>query len=106
MGYRIIAVDFDGTLSIGASYPNVGKPNKGLFDWLKEQKKRGSKIILWTCREQHSHLQEAIDFCKENGLVFDSINSNLPELAEQGWCSRKVFADIYIDDSACHLPWC
>lgn len=98
-GNRIIAVDFDKTLSM-AAWPEVGEPNTLLFEYLKEQASRGARIILWTCRVGEP-LEKAIDFCKENGLEFDCINENLPELVElYGNDTRKISADCYIDDRA------
>lgn len=91
----IIAVDFDMTLSF-EHYPNIGKPNTRLFNWLIEHKNNGDRIVLWTCREG-KQLMEAIQFCKQNGLEFDSVNTNLPEI---DFVSRKIVADIYIDDLA------
>ncbi|MCR5107425.1 MAG: hypothetical protein K6B28_04605 [Lachnospiraceae bacterium] len=46
---KIIAVDFDGTLSFG-TWPDVGEPNVPLIEQLKDLKSRGNKLILWTCR--------------------------------------------------------
>ena len=91
----IIAVDFDHTLS-NAGYPNIGQPNKPLFDVLIKLKSQGHNIILWTCRED-IQLQQAVDWCKEQGLEFDAVNENLPWI---GFYSRKVCADVYIDDLA------
>ena len=48
--YRIIGVDFDGTLSFG-KWPECGPANVGLLDFLKKRKADGDKLILWTCRE-------------------------------------------------------
>ena len=94
-----IAVDFDGTLSLG-HYPNIGLPNKPLFEYLIRRQKEGCAIILWTCRELDSHLLEAVEFCKEQGLEFDAINQNLPKL---GFECRKIVADEYIDDLATNV---
>lgn len=76
----IIAVDFDGTLC-HAKWPDVGEPNRKLIDKLPRFKKRGNKIILWTCREGDA-LHKAIKWCKEFNLAFDVINDNLPEIKE------------------------
>ena len=98
-GYKIIAVDFDGTLSFG-EWPEVGPANKGLIDYLKRQQRCGDKLILWTCRAG-KELDIAIDWCKENGLKFDAINDNLPEITQKyGNNSRKITCDVYIDDKA------
>lgn len=96
---KVIAVDFDGTLSLG-EWPSIGPANKELIDFLKEQKKNGDKIILWTCREGDA-LQEAVRWCEREGLVFDAVNDNIPEMIERyGTNSRKVSCDYYIDDRA------
>lgn len=42
---KIIAVDFDNTLCF-SDWPNLGKPNLPLIQYLKKQKASGSKIIL------------------------------------------------------------
>lgn len=94
---KIIATDFDGTI-VTNEYPEIGKPNTGLLFFLKEQKKIGSKIILWSCRKGE-FLQKAIDYCKNQGVEFDAVNDNLEEIKQQfGGDTRKVYADIYIDD--------
>ena len=89
----IIAVDFDGTLSNG-HYPHIGQPNKPLFDALIKLKAQGHTIVLWNCRED-IQLQQAVDWCKEQGLEFDAVNENVTWI---GFYSRKVCADVYIDD--------
>ena len=95
---KIIAVDFDGTLCKDR-WPGIGKPNTELFAALILAKKElQAKVILWTCR-RGDLLSEAVAFCKEYGLKFDAINENLPEVIE--WMhgdSRKIYADLYIDD--------
>ena len=100
---RIIAVDFDGTLCRDC-YPKIGEANEGLIRKLKELRARGDRLILWTCR-RGEQLEEALFFCLVRGLVFDAVNENLPETIETfGGDSRKIFADLYIDDR-CAGPW-
>ena len=97
--YNIYAVDFDGTLCENA-WPDIGKPNHSLISTLKKAREKGDKVILWTCRTA-DRLDDAVAWCKEQGLEFDAVNENLPEIIGQfGTESRKVFADIYIDDKA------
>lgn len=94
---KIFAVDFDGTLAIG-EYGNKQVPNISLMAYLIQERRRGNKVILWTCRAGE-HLEDAVRFCKEHGLEFDAVNENLPEIiADYGGDTRKVFADYYIDD--------
>ncbi len=95
----IIAVDFDGTLCKD-EYPSIGTPNTGLINELKNKQKSGDKIILWTCRAGLP-LLEAVVWCQGMGLYFDAVNDNLPEvIALYGNNSRKITADVYIDDKA------
>lgn len=100
---QIIAVDFDGTLC-SENYPEIGLPNLPLIYLLKQLRGQGKKLILWTCRCE-SYLEEAVKWCGEFGLEFDAVNENVPEtLALYGMESRKISADVYIDDKAC-FPW-
>lgn len=99
MDNRILAVDFDGTLCTNA-YPKIGGANKYLIDFLKNCQKKGDKIILWTCRSGEL-LFEAVEWCKKQGLSFDAVNDNLPEIKNMfDGESRKIFANWYIDDRA------
>lgn len=95
---KIYAVDFDRTLNLAETYPQLGEPNRELITFLKERQQAGDKIILWTCREGDL-LKSAVKYCRNYGLEFDAVNDNLKENIEQfnNNC-RKVFADYYIDD--------
>ena len=93
----IVAVDFDGTLCENA-FPSIGAPKMDVINAIKEYKSYGWKIILWTCRNKE-HLTKAVAWCKLHGLEFDAVNTNLPEVQELfGGDTRKIFADVYIDD--------
>jgi hypothetical protein len=100
-----IAVDFDGTLCEYA-FPKIGKQekhHKDLLEVLIDIRKKGHKLILWTCRgdnEQYPCLTEAIDWCKIQGLEFDAINENIAGTKKLSGPSPKVVADIYLDDKA------
>jgi len=95
----IIAVDFDGTLCFD-QYPNIGEPRQFVIDFIKDQQKKGAKIILNTCRSGKYEL-EAVVWCMELGIRFDAVNKNLPEqIAKYNGDCRKIFADIYLDDKA------
>lgn len=99
-GKMIYAVDFDGTLSLGHCWPEVGEENKPLFEFLIREQAAGAKVILWTNRSG-SLLMGAKEYCKHRGLKFDAVNENLPEIIElYGSDSRKIYADCYIDDKA------
>lgn len=75
MRYKVIAVDFDGTICYD-KYPF----NNGIDP-------------------------KAVEVCKEAGLEFDAINSQAPNHTKEfeketgiKGCSPKVYADFYIDD--------
>ena len=90
----IVATDFDGTLY------DKGNINHGLIAYLKQRQTNGDEIILWSCREGKS-LQDAVRICDGNGLRFNAVNCNTPAgLKKLGHNSRKVYADMYIDDKA------
>ena len=99
---KIIAVDFDGTL-FDTEWPSIIKePNTELINWLKNRQSHEDqdRIILWTCR-CGKDLEVAVEACANQGLIFDAINENLPDMIEKfGGDTRKIFADIYIDDKA------
>lgn len=97
---RIIAVDFDGTLCAD-EYPGIGAPNLPLIAYLKRLKAEGCQLILWTCRCGEL-LEEAVAWCTGCQLYFDAVNENVEETLEKyGTDSRKIFADVYIDDRSC-----
>ena len=93
----IIAVDFDGTLCEDA-YPEIGEPKHDMIQVIKNYRDIGCKIVLWTCRNREA-MVKAVHWCREHGLEFDAVNRNIPEVQEMfGGDTRKVYADIYIDD--------
>ncbi len=94
-----IAVDFDGTI-VESKYPAVGKERPFAFQTLKMLQAKGHMIILWTYRAG-KELDEAVEFCRKNGFEFYAVNKNFPEEVLDGSLSRKIQADIYIDD--CNL---
>lgn len=91
-----IAVDFDGTI-VDHEYPEIGKEKLFAFLTLKELEKKGARIILWTFRNG-KELEDAVEFCKKNGVEFYAVNKNYPEEIFDETISRKIDADIYIDD--------
>ncbi|HRZ49817.1 MAG TPA: hypothetical protein P5338_10525 [Bacteroidales bacterium] len=91
-----IAVDFDGTI-VENNYPKIGREMLFAFATLKELQKKGHRLILWTFRTG-SCLEEAIEYCRQNGVEFFAVNENYPgEVMDESY-SRKLNADIFIDD--------
>lgn len=94
ISHRIIAVDYDGTLE------NDSKMNMTLIGRLRAEQRRGSVVILWTCREGES-LVEAVNCLRACGFRPNLINENDPDVIKKfGRNPRKVYADVYIDDKA------
>lgn len=91
-----IAIDFDGTL-VENAYPKIGRPVIFAFDTLKMLQNEGHRLILWSYRHGNE-LKEAIDFCEKQGITFYAVNKSFPEEEFDGTQSRKILADIYIDD--------
>lgn len=92
----ILAVDFDGTI-VESRYPKIGKPMIFAFETLKKLQEEGFILILWTyrCGEE---LEEAVEFCRKNGIEFYAVNKSYPEEKYDENISRKIAADIFIDD--------
>lgn len=64
----------------------------------EKRQANGEKLILWTSRNEEQ-TKDAVEWCKDHGLVFDAVNDNLPEIVEAfGGNCRKIFANEYIDD--------
>lgn len=92
----IIAVDFDGTI-VEDAYPKVGKPMLFAFETLKKLQEEGHRLILWTYRSGDA-LDEAVKFCEDNGIFFYAVNKSFPEEEYKTDRSRKIHADLFIDD--------
>ncbi len=93
---KIIAVDFDGTI-VEHAYPKIGKEMLFAFSTLKALQSKGHKLILWTIRTGHL-LEEAVEYCRKNGVEFYAVNKNFPDEEMTPETSRKLNADIFIDD--------
>lgn len=91
-----LAVDFDGTI-VESKYPKIGKPMLFAFETLKKLQNQGYPLILWTYRSG-KRLEEAVEFCKDHGIEFYAVNKSYPEEEYDEVISRKIAADIFIDD--------
>ncbi|GHU79330.1 hypothetical protein AGMMS49992_31170 [Clostridia bacterium] len=97
-GY-VIAIDFDGTLC-SDEYPGIGRGKKNVIKLAKEAQRYGADIVLWTCREGDL-LNEALAWCRVQGLKFAAVNDNTPaRKALWGNNTRKVGYDELWDDRA------
>lgn len=97
----IIAVDFDGILCEN-SFPDIGEPNYEIISLVRQMIDKGHEVILWTVRNG-KELERAVSWCNDYGLHFCSVNAPAPSNSKiydgvYPTESRKIFADIYIDD--------
>ncbi|UVP63912.1 hypothetical protein NXW33_16065 [Bacteroides fragilis] len=92
-----IAVDFDGTI-VEHRYPKIGEEIPFATETLKILAQERHSPILWTVREGEL-LEEAIEWCRQRGVFFYSVNKDYPEeeKSHNGF-SRKLKADLFIDD--------
>ena len=92
-----IAVDFYGTI-VEHRYPKIGEEIPFATETLKILAQERHKLILWTVREGEL-LEEAIEWCRQRGVFFYSVNKDYPEeeKSHNGF-SRKLKADLFIDD--------
>jgi hydroxymethylpyrimidine pyrophosphatase-like HAD family hydrolase len=93
---KTIAIDFDGTI-VEHQYPRIGKEMLFAFATIKELQKKGHKLILHTYRTG-ALLDEAVEYCKQNGIEFYAVNKNYPEEVITDNTPRKLNVDVFIDD--------
>lgn len=97
---KLISIDFDGTIT-DHQFPDIGEPQPGAMETMRDLIAAGYRLILNTCREdekRRAYLTEAIDFCRQHGVEFVSVNENSPEDEFRDKPGRKVYASVYIDD--------
>lgn len=101
MGYQgntILAIDFDGVIR---KEKRALKKSDELMPYCKETLEKlhnnGFRMILWTCRS-YLMIEEVIIFLKKYDILkyFETINENVTDI--YWWNTRKVYADVYIDD--------
>ena len=96
---KIIAADFDGTLSHYESWKGVGVFGKPILSavWAMERfKAMGAIVIIHTCRKE---IGAVADYLRKHKIPYDHINYS-PRNVTLGLSHKKVAADIYIDDKA------
>nr|WP_320118776.1 hydrolase [uncultured Marinifilum sp.] len=92
----IIAIDFDGTI-VEQRYPKIGREIPFACSTLKMLQEEGHQLILWTYRCGRE-LEQAVEYCRGKGVEFYAVNKNYPEEVFDESVSRKIKADLYIDD--------
>lgn len=95
----LIGVDFDGTI-VEHKYPAIGEERPFATEVLRKFIEDRHMLVLWTMREGKL-LEDAVNWCKERGVVFYSINSVSPGIFMEKRnenLSVKLNADVFIDD--------
>lgn len=100
----IIAIDFDGTI-VEDRYPEIGKLIDGAREVINKLYDEGYEIIIWSCRARVGKAR-AIEFLAKNGIKYHRFNESSPANLKQynNVDTRKVYADIYIDDKGLMKP--
>lgn len=93
-----IAIDFDDTI-YKTNFPDIINPLPHALRVIKAMQNHNKFLtILWTCREG-KHLNQAIKRLEKDGLYFAAYNENPIGYSDEGFGnSRKIGADIYIED--------
>ena len=97
-----LSVDFDGTLFSCENYPSVGKQkliHKLVASYVRYKHKHGWIIILNTMRESGKGLEQAKEACKVHNIPIDLYNQNYHPDIERWGDSRKIGAQLSIDDT-------
>lgn len=94
----ILAIDFDGTI-VDDQFPDVGNMKQGAAEAINQLYADGYTIIIWTCRTGINKAR-AVEFLARNGVKWHYFNeSSYHNLKAHNFRdTRKVYADLYIDD--------
>jgi len=91
-----VAFDFDGTLCENR-FPEIGEPKKEMIKLLEIFHENNWNIIIWTCRS-NEYQEKMGKWLDAKNIPYDYINENPDTYFKNE--SRKIYADIYIDDKA------
>lgn len=95
----VLSIDFDKTI-VDSDYPQIFGLKKDARKYINLLYNEGYYIIVNTCRcgEEQDNAEK---FLKDQEVYFHLINQNNPDLVKF-YCadSKKVSADIYVDDKA------
>jgi hydroxymethylpyrimidine pyrophosphatase-like HAD family hydrolase len=94
METKVIAIDFDGTITTDSPYPITGEIRPEAIEVIKKLQKKYI-CCLWTARTA-KYTQEAVQLLADAGVVFEYVNRS-PYDRPDGQ-PRKIIADYYIDD--------
>ena len=93
---RIIAIDFDNTITNPSPYPVAGSLNKYAKKYITLLSQKGYIFVLWTSRRGEFY-KEACNLIRKWGLPIEVDNLDRFPRGDGG----KLEAGYYIDDNAC-----
>ena len=88
-----------------SAWPAIGTPVPTAIETLLQWREDGHKVVIWTCRAGRE-LEACEQWLIDNRVPYDALNENLPERTALygGSDTRKVSADLYVDDRAVGAP--
>lgn len=100
----IVAIDFDGTI-VEDHFPEIGNMKPGADEAINSLYNQGYTIIIWTCRTGINKAR-AVEWLAKKGIKWHYINESCKNnvLKYGGRDTRKVYADLYIDDKGLINP--
>lgn len=102
----IVAMDFDGTIGIGNSFPRPSKIRKYAKEVMNFLVDCGVKVVIYTSRDTainqddytvYDDITPMIEFLHNNGVRFSAINKSV-QFSPFPYNSRKIYAHMYVDD--------
>ena len=96
--YKIVAVDFDGTITEEGPWLGQGEfypIRPGVIEQLTALQAKGWRVVIWTTRGDDIGLVKA--YLDREGIPYDYINENPPDVPVN-LSEKKIIADVYIDD--------
>lgn len=91
---RVIAIDFDGTITKENLYPKIGDLRENAKRVINKLAK-DNVICIWTCREG-KQLEDVYKYLNLHEITYHYINASPYDNLNPDM--RKIIADIYIDD--------
>lgn len=98
---KVLAIDFDGTITKKSKYPVMGDMRSEIPKFLKDMKDKGYVVVLNTCRKG-KYLKEAVQLLRKCN-VYDMFDWGYLNDDSKKGDSGKIVASFYLDDRACFI---
>jgi len=101
---KIIAFDFDNTLTVGDYFPKIGHPRAYAKQVVNLLYDLGATVLIWTCRDrskdtpiENNDVGVMQDWLCQHGFKYHDINTCI-KYAPFRYEARKIYAHMYVDD--------